>query len=148
MQCLEKIKGQKIRLNIPPNQIYILYYSIIFTGPPISPNPLVAKNATHLTLMWSPPFLWPGQRIQHYNISVSTNNGDGRVELHVLDTSLTNPVITATIPINSSLLQPNTRNMLFCVSRITFNILPFDGSVFEPIQTFNISDRVWTFPSG
>ena len=97
--------------------------------------------------MWSPPFLWPGQRIQQYNISVINNE---RVEHHMLDSSLTNPIITVSFPTNPSLMQFNTQNMLACMpTMIMFSISPvYDGSVLEPIQTFNISDWVWTFPSG
>ena len=118
---------------------------IIITGPPISPNPYLVKNATHLTLMWSPPFLWPGQRIQQYNISVTNNE---RIEYHMLDTSLTNPIVTVSFPTSPSLLQFNAQNMLACMP-ITFSISPvYDGSILEKMQTFNISDWIWTFPLG
>ena len=122
--------------------------TIVITGPPVSPNPLLSKNDTHLTLMWSPPFLWPGQRIQHYNI-IATDNGNRRVEHRILDTLITNPVIAVPFAINSSLLQFNTQNMLSCMPRIIFSISPIDRSVLETMrQTFNISDWAWTFPSG
>ena len=72
-----------------------------------------------------------------------------RVEHHMLDTSLTNPIITVSFPIRPSLLQFNTQKMMACMPTITFSISPvYDGSVLEPMQTFNISDWVWTFPSG
>ena len=95
--------------------------------------------------MWSPPFLWPGQRIQQYNISVTNNEG---VEHHMLDTSLVNPIITLSFPKTSSLLQFNTQTMLSCMPTITFGISPVDGPMLEPMQTFNITDREWAFPSG
>ena len=121
--------------------------NITITGPPISLNPYLVKNATHRTLMWSPPFLWPGQRIQQYNISLFQNNE--RVEHRMLDTSSTNTIITVTFPQTSSLLQFNTQNnMLSCMPLITFSILPVDGPTWGPMQTFNISDWAWTFPSG
>ena len=118
---------------------------LLHADPPVSPNPILVKNATHRTLMWSPPFLWPGQRIQQYNISVTSNE---IVEYYVLDTLLTNPIITVAFPKNPSLLV-NTQNILTCIPTITFSISPvFDGSVLEPVQIFSISDWTWTLSSG
>ena len=125
------------------------YYNILLitiTGPSVSPNPFLGKNATHQTLMWSPPFLWPGQRIQQYNISLIQNNEI--VGHHILDTSLTHPIITVSFPKTASLLQFNTQNMLSCTPTIMFSISPVDEPIWEPMQTFNISDWAWTFPSG
>ena len=125
----------------------MLLRTYISTGQPIFPNPCLTKNVTHLTLMWSPPFLWPGKRIQQYNISIR-NNSDGSIQYHMLNASLTNPVVMLPFYISSSLLQVNTQNMLLCMSWITFSISPIDGSILEPMQTFNVSDWAWSFPSG
>ena len=108
-------------------------------GSPISSNPSISKNATHLTLMWSPPFLWPGYRIQHYNISM-TNKSDSSIAHHVVDSSVTNPIVTSS-------LHLNTLNMLSCIA-IIYSISPVDGPVLEPIQNYSISYCAWTFPSG
>ena len=118
---------------------------LLHADPPVSPNPILVKNATHRTLMWSPPFLWPGQRIQLYNISVTNNE---IVEYRMLDTSLTNPIITVAFPKNPSLLV-NTQNIPTCIPTITLSISPiYDGSVLEPVQNLSISDWTWTFTSG
>ena len=66
----------------------------------------------------------------------------------MLDTSTLNPIITLSFPKTSSLLQFNTQNMLSCMPTITFGISPVDGPILEPMQTFNISDWEWIFPSG
>ena len=112
----------------------------------MSPNPSTSKNDTHLILLWSPPFLWPGQRIQHYNITMTIDD-DGSIAHHmVVNTTLTNPLIEVLFPTRLSSLQFNAQNTPSC---ITFAISPVsDGTAFEPVQTINISDWVWTFPSG
>ena len=115
-------------------------------GSPISSNPSIAKNSTHFILLWSPPFLWPGQRIQHYNISM-TNTYNGSIAHHMVDTTSTNPFVTVSFPMGLSSLQFNTQNILSC-SKITFSISPIDGTTAEPMQTFNISDWSYNFPSG
>ena len=34
-------------------------------------NPFIMKpNASSILLKWSPPFLWPGRSIHHYNVSI------------------------------------------------------------------------------
>jgi hypothetical protein len=121
----------------------------VCADPPISPNPSISQNATRFTLLWSPPFLWPGQRIQHYNITV-TNDGDGSIAYHMMvNTTSTNPLIEVPFPMSlrSFQLSLNTPKVPSC---ITFSISPvIDGtaSVSELNQTINISDWVWTFPS-
>ena len=123
--------------------------NVVYTcaGSPISPNPSIAKNPTHFVLLWSPPFLWPGQRIQHYNISM-INTYNGSIAYHMVDTTSTTPFVTVSIPMDSSSLQQfNTQNILSC-PKITFSISPVDGTTAEPMQTFNISDWAWNFPSG
>ena len=37
----------------------------------MTPNPsVILENATTLLVQWSPPFLWPGYRINYFNVSV------------------------------------------------------------------------------
>ena len=132
---------------------YLIIIIILFVcghaGSPISSNPSIFKNTTHLTLMWSPPFLWAGHRIQRYNISVMSNRS---ISYHGVDTSITNQIITISFPMSLSSLLFTTEslalNMLTC-SEIMFSISPVtsDGSIFQLMQTFNISDN-WlsTFP--
>ena len=115
-------------------------------GSPISPNPSISKNTTHFIILWSPPFLWPGQRIQHYNVCMS-NKYNGSIAHHMVNTTSINPFVTLFFPMGLSSLQFNTQNILSC-PKITFSISPVDGITAEPMQTFNISDWAWNFPSG
>ena len=120
--------------------IYYLYNA----GSPISPNPFILKNASSFTLLWSPPFLWPGWRIQHYNISVTDTN-DGDIAHHMVNTTSTSPLISLPLPVGFS---SGKFNALSCM---TFRITPVcDGtpSNSDPVQVFNISGWTWTFPSG
>ena len=112
---------------------------LLTAGPPILSNPSLTNNATHFTLMWSPPFLWPGHRIQYYNISI-TNKTDGSMKHHRVDTSFCDSLVAF------SIRSLNTPSMLSCME-IVFSISAFDGSSSEQIQIFNISDWLWIFPS-
>ena len=119
----------------------VLSKLIIIAGPPISDNPFIFKNSTHVTLMWSPSFLWPGQRIQHYNISV-TNKNDGINSHHMVDSSLTDPAVSFLM--SWSYFQSNT---LTCRG-IMFSISPVTESTSELMQTITISDWIWDLLSG
>ena len=109
---------------------------------PISENPLVAKSATHVTLMWSPPFLWPGQRIQCYNISVNTNKDKGASSHHMFNTSYANSTISFTMRRNNW-----TSSTLTC-TEIKFSILPVTDSDTELIKPLTITDWMWSLPLG
>ena len=113
---------------------YVINY--YFAGPPISENPLISKTTTHVTLMWSPPFLWPGQRIQRWNITV-TNINDGNSSHHTLNSSFTDPIISFSF--NWSYLQFST---MTC-TEVIFSISPVSESAPEVMQTMNVSDWMW-----
>ena len=50
-----------------------IFFCQIASDSPVLPNPNITQtNSTHLTLLWSPPFLWPGQRINHYHVLFTT----------------------------------------------------------------------------
>ena len=118
--------------------MYMLYNVIIFSGPPISENPLISKTATHVTLMWSPPFLWPGQRIQRWNITV-TNKNDGNTSHHIMNSSFTDPIISFTM--SWSYLQLST---MTCTEIIyIFSISPVSEAAPKVMQTVNFSDWPW-----
>ena len=108
---------------------------IISAGLPISENPLISKTATHVTLMWSPPFLWPGQRIQRYNITV-TNKNTGNSSHHILNSSLIDPIISFSMSI--SYLQLST---MTC-TEVIFSISPVSESAPKVMQTVNVSDWI------
>ena len=111
-------------------------YVIIFAGLPISENPLISKTATHVTLTWSPPFLWPGQRIQCWNITV-TNKNDGNSSYHTLNSSFIDPIISFSM--SWSCLQLST---MTCIE-VIFSISPVSEAVPKVMQTVNVSDWIW-----
>lgn len=65
---------------------------------PISPNPLLEQgNATHLTLKWSSPFLWPGVAIDYYNVSVrNTSDQFGGITYYQVNTTFSEAVVMFT----------------------------------------------------
>ena len=101
------------------------------TGPPISPNPKLAKNATHVTLLWSPPFLWPGNRINYYNVSL-TYNRDGRLTSYLVNGTYSVKVETLTWEIRS--LTCTSTHFLFSVSAISH--------LNSSLQVFNITEQL------
>ena len=118
----------------------IIVLLLLTAGSPILSNPSLTNNATHFTLMWSPPFLWPGHRIQYYIVSV-TNRSDGNMTHHRVNTSFSDSLVTF------SVRSLNTPSMLSCMG-IAFSISAIDGSSSQQMQTFNISNWLWIFPSG
>ena len=65
------------------------------TDPTTSPNPSIEKNSTHITLLWSPPFLWPGRRIQYYNISF-VNKTDGSIAYYRVNSTFSDQLVIFT----------------------------------------------------
>ena len=62
----------------------ILINIFIITETLLSPNPSVTMmfpNSTIFLLEWSPPFLWPGYHVEHFNIII-TNLKNDRVIPH------------------------------------------------------------------
>ena len=62
---------------------------------PLPSNPLLSNNSTHVILTWSPPFLWPGQAIQYYNVSI-TNTSDGITTYHKINSMFNDVTVTYT----------------------------------------------------
>ena len=98
------------------------------TDLPISPNPnLVKDNATHVTLKWSPPFLWPGQRIDYYNVSF-INTTDGNISYYRVNTSYTSSLASLTTEIQ----QCTTTTLNIYITAINNNNM-------TALEVFNIS---------
>ena len=124
--------------------IMLLYNLVtVHVGPPISLNPMISKNITHLTLLWSPPFLWPGNRTQRYNIHVSLDKTISHY--YSVYASHMNPVVSHSISFNSLLLP--TLCMLSCIEA-DISISPADLSALQMSQTFFVNDSIWIFKSG
>lgn len=63
---------------------------------PLVSNPsLTLQESTSLLLEWSPPFLWPGQQIDYFNVSLA-NRSDDNVTHHRVDATFSDEVVSLT----------------------------------------------------
>lgn len=118
------------------NGIIINYLWLIIESP-LSSNPSIINNGTHTVLIWSPPFLWPGEHIQYFNLSVE-NKRDGSLVYHQVNYIYNESVVHFYMKLNESeILETLTcTEMSFVISAVnTVGMLP---------QTFNLSD--WILP--
>ena len=85
----------------------------------MSQSPYIINDSTHdqLSLLWSPPFLWPGERIDYFNVSFM-NKSDGSIEYYKVDSVFSDQVVNLTVVIN-----PNetctTAEIKFCISPVS-----------------------------
>ena len=109
---------------------------IIITDLPLSPNPHLEINMSHLNVTWSPPFLWPGHAIQYFNVSI-TNKSDGSATYHQINSSFNDRVVSFTKEIHEG--------SLMC-SEITVNISAISAYSYStlqpPLQMFSVTHRV------
>lgn len=103
---------------------------------PISSNPSIEKNSTHLSLFWSPPFLWPGQRIDYYNISF-INKSDSSIAYYTVNSTFRDRVVKFTRMIHENDIMCKRTEIEFFIS--AFNVSGY------PLPSFNISD--WITPT-
>ena len=60
-------------------------------------NPSIEKNSTQVSLLWSPQFLWPGQRIDYYNISfMNKSNGNITTSYYRVNSTFSDQVFKLT----------------------------------------------------
>ena len=103
---------------------------------PLSPNPLLEINASHINLTWSPPFLWPGHAIQYFNISI-TNKSDGSVTYHETNSNFGDRVVSFTKDIQEeSLMCTEMTVNISAISNYSYSTLQ------QPLQMFNVTHRV------
>ena len=107
----------------------------------MSGNAFISKSATHVTLTWSPPFLWPGQRIQCYNISVSTNRNDEISVHHMMNSSF----LYATVSFSLNMSYFLQSNSLTCME-VLFRVSPVTESAPELMTDVTFSDWMWNLP--
>ena len=113
---------------------------LILLEPPITFNPTLVRNTTHVTLLWSPPFLWPGHRINYFNVSYTMINlGSRKNAYHRINGSQGRKIMSFTLDV----VKPS-QSELYCIY-ITFNISAFEN-LSESLQTVNVSDWMWTSP--
>ena len=85
-------------------------------------------NKTHATITWSPPFLWPGQAIQLYNISFASHVNSERINesYYLMNNTFSNSIVSY------------TKQLLTC-TEVTFDILAISLSSSESLQSFSVS---------
>ena len=103
-------------------------HCISHAGSPLSRNPDIVKNNTHVGVRWSPPFLWPGQAIEYYNVSLMIEK-DGSVYSQRVNSTFSDPLV--------SYIQQMSGERLSCTS-FTFYITAINSSG-SSFQTFNIT---------
>ena len=110
------------------------YYNILFGFLTIeltlSPNPSLERNTTHLTLLWSPPFLWPGNRIQYYNITF-TNRSTGSISYSRMNSTYNDQIVTFAREIQIQICS--STELKICISAI---------SSVELLESFCVADRL------
>lgn len=64
---------------------------------PLISNPLLTlQESTSLLLEWSPPFLWPGQQIHHFNVSLM-NRSDDSITYFRVNATFSDAVVPLTV---------------------------------------------------
>ena len=101
--------------------------------PLIPSNPNLVNNATHVVLLWSPPFIWPGYRIAYYNVSVTTRNKGSTAYYRV------NSNVDYSNPIVSFANEIYRTETLMC-TELYFCIAPTTTSNHSLVQVCNSSD--------
>lgn len=98
---------------------------------------MIQMNATDLlTLSWSPPFLWPGERILHYNVLFTTER-ECIVAEHRVNSNYSDQVVSFTRRINY--------NESPMCSEIKFYIFAIGIDTSVQLQAFNATK--WIMPS-
>lgn len=68
---------------------------------PLMSNPLLTLHeSTLLLLEWSPPFLWPGQQTDYFNVSL-TNRSDDSITYHNVNATFSDAAVSLTIDFGS-----------------------------------------------
>ena len=111
-----------------------LYY--IPSGSPLTPNPTIRRNVTHITLLWSPPFLWPGKIISYYNVSFTDKTRGISIYYRVNYSS--NEIVPFSRRIHQS------ESLIIC-TEIVFSISAIGA--LEQLRTFIATDSQWIIPS-
>ena len=103
---------------------------------PLLPNPLLEINTSHITLAWSPPFLWPGCALRYFNVSF-TNKSDGSITYHRINNSFGKRVF--------SFMKTIQEEPLMC-TEIIVNVSAISNYSFttvkQPFQTFSVTDNI------
>ena len=87
-----------------------------------------------LTLLWSPPFLWPGQRINHYNVIFVIKGQCTITNFLVYDNYSTSEIVSFTREINYEEI-PLCAEFEVLISGVSIQTS-------EQLQTFNVTGLI------
>ena len=124
-----------------------MLFAITYTDVPLSPNPAIDRNATHFILQWSPPFLWPGKRIEYYIINLyDSYNTAGSTHYRVNVTSVISVLETFAVNVSSTMnanLQCTAVDFTFSLAAVVSESTPeaFNAS-FTIAPTGNLGNVV------
>ena len=105
--------------------IYFLHDAVS----PITPNPSVTiENSTTMLVEWSPPFLWPGQAIEYYTVSVSDENNGLLIAQKKVNSAYDDVIVSLEVSIDEHQRQECN---LYILTLSAMNISN------ELLQTFN-----------
>lgn len=102
-------------------------------------NPHVESDTSNLTVSWSPAFLWPGHALRYFNVSF-TNKSDDSVTYHRINSTFDARVVSFTRKIQEEPLM--CTEIAITISAISAYS---HGTLLQPLQLFNVTDRI--FPS-
>ena len=93
-----------------------LYASIQCVGPLLTPNPsATTHNSTQILLEWFPPYLWPGQHISYFNISV-INTSDSTATYYRVNSSYSEAIVSLELSLAS--LEDTCSELVFEISAV------------------------------
>ena len=97
------------------------------------PNPSVKTQNLTFLLEWSPPFLWPGQHIDHFIIKIVMLN-DGSIAHYLVNTTFDDAIASLTV-------EMDTYDLTVCAcSEFSFRIFAIGPDQVE-LPSFNVKGR-------
>lgn len=117
--------------------LYYIYF-LCCAESPLSLNPTVENNNTHITLKWSPPFLWPGRPILYFNLSIVDWSRESPSH-QIINSTFSERIVIFIFEINKSWIPEN----LTC-TEITFSISAVGMHDSEPLEAINYTE--WILP--
>ena len=106
---------------------------ILLADPPIAPNPSIHLDSLtpSFVVKWSPPFLWQGQHINHFQVGVH-NLTDGGIVVDRVNTTFKDVLVTY--------VQHLTQHQLQMCTELLFSITAIDHSN-GILKTINITGK-------
>lgn len=113
--------------------IYLCNFIIDCIEPVLLQNPMISNpTASSVLIQWSPPYLWPGQVIGYYTVSVVGRDGEKTV--HRVNTTYTDAVVPFTIAADHPEEVRNCSELAFTLSAVK----TYDDGHCSELASFNI----------